>query len=706
MKPRAQVGPLVMAFLAAGAARAQEGSWNAPAAAALTAPQRSADGGPVLACTPTELQRLRAALADAALAPLVRAKVDAARRQLAEPLQFPPRGARHNQWYQCDACQVALQTVDDTHHRCPRCEKIYSGPPYDDVLFARAHGTNLARALGAAWAFALTGERAFGDDAAAVLLGYAQRYEGYPYHANAAPGKPPGDSGGHVYDQTLTEAASFATQIAPAIDLVWPHLDEAQRSQVLAHLVRPLVENVAKCSRGTSNWQTWHNAAMFAGGVLLGDDEWLRRAVLAPKQGFAFQLATCVSAEGMWHENSWGYHLYTLRGLVAHAEAARAAGIDLWRHPGLRRMVALPVRYALADGSLPRLGDDVSSRADQVAPLAEIALAATGDPVFTPALPRAASFDSVRFGRAVAVAGGPANALPVARSELFADAGHALLRRGQGDAASSAMLVFGPFGGFHGHFDKLSFVWHALGTERGVDPGRAASQAYRLPIHNGWYRATVAHDAVVVDGRSQPGASGELLGFVDGEAFTAAAARTEAYRGVEHRRCLLLDERCLIVLDLLRGTGEHTFDFVYHDAAPRVACTTAATAPEQPLGFAGEEFVTWLGAGRSGEAIAVRFDGEPVGTRLWTAGAPGTEVRIDTGPFRSVTERAPLVLLRRTGDRAVFATVLEAVRGDGPGHVAELRAAAAGAGIALEFAFEGRRETVTWDGDDGIAWSR
>ena len=38
------------------------------------------------------------------------------------------------------------------------------------------------------------------------------------------------------------------------------------------------------------------------------------------------------------------------------------------------------------------------------------------------------------------------------------------------------------------------------GRELGVDPGRARSQAYRLPIHTGWYKATVGHNAVLVDG--------------------------------------------------------------------------------------------------------------------------------------------------------------------------------------------------------------
>ncbi len=691
-------------FLIAGLlccrAEAQEQEWRAPGAEAIIAPART--GGPILACTRVELDRLRAALRGGGEgARIAKERVRQAREHLATPVEFPPRGGQHNQWYQCDACQIALETVDAGHHRCPECRKVHAGAPYDDVLFTQVHSRNQARALDAAWAFALTGEAAFGADAAAILLGYADRYESYPYHSNSAPGKRPAESGGHLHSQTLTEASAFASQLAPAIDLVWPRLDETQREHVLNHLVRPLVSNVAKCSRGRSNWQTWHNAAMFAGGVLLGESAWMQRSVLAPKQGFTFQMSACVSAEGMWYENSWGYHFYTLRALALHADAARVAGFDLWAAPPLRRMVALPARCTLADGTLPRLGDDTGTTAAGAGAAVEAAFAATRDPELSAVLPRTPGFESLRFGREVPSAA--PQELTTPRSEVLRGAGLAFLRRGRGPDAASAMLAFGPFGGGHGHFDKLSFVWHALGTERGVDPGRAQSQAYRLPVHNGWYRATLAHNAVVVDGKSQPGAGGELLAFVDTADFAAAAARTGAYAGVDHRRCLLLDDRCLVVFDLLRGDGKHTFDFVYHDASTRVDCAVADSQPDAALGAAGEEFVRWLGAGRTEGPVAARFHGGPITTRLLVAGGAAAEVRCGTGPFRSVSNRLPFVLLRRSGATALFATVLQAQAGDSDS-ATSLQAAWAGDGVEAVLVMQGKRSTITWDGGGDIAW--
>jgi len=683
----------VLLLLLAGAAAQEPPPWRAPTAEQLAVPARR-DGMPMLAVSPVELERLRAAFA--ADVPAVRDRVARARRALADEVRFPPRGGQHNQWYQCDACQIALVTVDDTHHRCPRCEKVYSGAPWDDVVFARRHRQNLERAFQSAWAYALTGEGAFATDALVILSGYAARYEAYPYHSNDKDPSRRRDSGGHLDAQTLTEASMFVTRIAPAVDLVWPAATADERAQLTDHLVRPLVANVDKCKRGRSNWQSWHNAALCAGGVLLGDDELLRRSVLDEKNGFLFQMQACVSAEGMWYENSFGYHLYTLDALIWHAEFARRVGVDLFGNPALRRMASLPARYTMADGRLPRLGDDVDSTPQRASRALEAVFAATGDQRVLAVLPDAVSWDTIANGRDPKVAAPAATAL--LGSELFAEAGHALLRVGD----DSTLLTFAPFGGFHGHFDKLSFVWYARGRERGVDPGRAASQAYRLPIHTQWYRATLAHNTVVVDGKSQEGAAGRLLAFEQGQGWAAVVARTtKAYRGVDHRRCLIATDGCLVVLDSLVGTAPHTYDWLYHARAEQVRADCASQRPDAPLGLAGEQFVEWTGAGQANGPITVEFADAAgaLDTRLLVAAGPPTEMRLGTGPCRSVTDRLPLVLLRRSGEVVSFAAVLVAA----PTAVTAIEWEPDGKGGQVTVLRGDERDVYRWDGAGSIS---
>jgi PHP family Zn ribbon phosphoesterase len=83
---------------------------------------------PSVACTPQELTRLRNAYQSSGSDHDVVAKrIEQADAALNADVVFPPEGGQHNQWYQCDQCQLALKTVDATHHRCPKCGTVYSG---------------------------------------------------------------------------------------------------------------------------------------------------------------------------------------------------------------------------------------------------------------------------------------------------------------------------------------------------------------------------------------------------------------------------------------------------------------------------------------------------------------------------------------------------------------------------------------------------
>ena len=135
--------------------------------------------------------------------------VEQADKALGRTIPFPPEGGQHNQWYQCDRCQIGLETVDDTHHKCLKCGEIYLGYPYDNVIYSKKfHG--LTRDMNrCAWAFALTGKLTYAQKARDILVEFAERYETYPLHS-ANQGKrddPLRNSSGHIFEQTLNEAS-------------------------------------------------------------------------------------------------------------------------------------------------------------------------------------------------------------------------------------------------------------------------------------------------------------------------------------------------------------------------------------------------------------------------------------------------------------------------------------------------------------------
>lgn len=651
---------LVLVLVLALPLRSQEDKWKPPEVR-LPEPMTH----PLVAALPEELERLRAAWkGDGAQHKALVWIVDEANKALKAPFDFPARGGQHNQWYQCDACQRALVTVDATHHQCPGCGKVYSGEPYDDVIFARIHVGNLRGMRLAAWAWIFTGDAKYADFAAKVLLGYAERYTEYPFHDNAgADGKKkPGKSGGHLFEQTLNEAYHMATEIAPSFDLVYSELKDGERKTIREKLIKPILENISNNKVGKSNWQTWHNAAFIWGGACLQDATWIKRAVEDPANGFLFQMKDSVTGDGMWYENSWGYHFYTLSAMVCISEGARRLGMDLWNHPSYKKMFTLPVFYSMADGTLPRFGDDVTSSGRGNRVLLEAAHHACKDPAILALLDATPSFESVLYGRDATL---KAEA-PKLESRVFKDAGHAILRT-NGAAGLTAAFTFGPFGGFHGHFDKLTFVFFGYGRELGVDPGRAKSQAYRLPIHTRWYRATLGHNGVLVDRKSQDGAAGELDLFVANERFAAVRAHCDtAYKGVHHARLLVMTPEYLLVFDELsaKDKAEHRFDWLYHGKSKTAACD-AATEAGDLKGYAGGEFIKNQKTGATDKPVRVLFEDDAGSTQLLLDAQSGTQVTTGDGPLGSVDERVPLAMATRKGESTRFAAVIEPCAKDG-----------------------------------------
>lgn len=667
--------------------------WSLPAISV-----RPATAHPVVAATPEELSRLRRALASSGPErQVVARRIRSADAFLERTPRYPPRGGQHNQWYQCDRCQIALRTVDETHHRCPRCEKVYTGEPYDDVVFSRIHGTNLRGAVDAAWAYVITGEAKYASRAREVLLAYAERYRDYPYHS-ANRSRPPSRSGGYLYEQTLTEASSLTRTIAPAYDLIHDSdlLSAEDHRAIREGLIAPMLENIAKHRAGKSNWQTWHDAAMLWGGAAIGEASWVERAIADPRNGFGYQMRVSVSSEGMWYENSWGYHFYTLSALIEIVEGARRLGIDLWSCPTLQRMFRLPVEYAMPDGSLPRFGDDVQTTVHRASASLEHLYHATRDPGLLPSLPSSPGWTSILLGREVGERPSPA----APRSRVFHGAGHAILRTGD----LAAAMTFGPYGGFHGHLDKLSFVFFGRGEELGVDPGRARSQAYRLPIHREWYKATIGHNAVLVDGAPQKPAAGRLERFdaTDGHAL-AAASCDEAYPGVRHARLLVLLPDHLVVVDDLRSKEPHRFTWIYHNRGTGVRSEAAAEAGELPEGLAGRRYIEDVRVGASDRLVTALFAGRVVDVRLLLAPGEATRVATGHGVGASVEDRVPLVLATREGPEVVFAAVLEP-RGKGePPSAESIAARRTGGGLRVELRLaSGRTRSIVWS-EDGVS---
>ena len=608
---------------------------------------------PSVACTSDELDRLRTAYkSDGTEHEVIMKQLRQAEEALKHDIDFPPEGGQHNQWYQCDDCQIALETVDNTYHRCPKCGKTYSGYPYDNVIYSRKHYRLTHDMEACAWAFAITGEQKYAQRVRDVLVGYAERYMSYPYHS-ANMGKKtdtPSGSGGYVFEQTLNES-SWMLSVCNAYDLtrISSVFSESDQKSIRKDFLWKVYENIAKHKAGKSNWQTYHNSAFMLIGGVLNEVDLIRQAIEDKENGFYYQMKVSVLPGGMWYENSWGYHFYTLGAVQTITETARRLGIDLYSIPQVKEMYMVAMDYQMVDGTLPRFGDATTTGIP--GRLYESAYHQWKEPLFLSVLPKLPTWGSILYGRIEEPK--PTKESTELKSIFKEGAGHAILRADGEKGRSSAVMTFGPFGGFHGHFDKLSFVYFGLGRELGYDPGRARSQAYRLPVHRNWYRATTSHNTVLVDRKSQEGVEGKSDLFVASSELSASAAYTDqAYEGIMHGRLLILRPKFLVVLDLLKASDgkEHTFDWLYHNLGDNIQSDIAQKNADAPDGQ-GFEYIEDMRKGMTDEPIRATVALDKDRVEIIVNAEADSEVLIGTGVGESIIDRVPMVCITRMGKK-------------------------------------------------------
>jgi len=570
-------------------------------------------------------------------------------RALKKPVELPERGGQWPHWYSCKKDGATLVTVSLTEHRCPVCGAVYEGEPYDSVVLYRVHSdySRAVRDLGLAYRF--TGRKEYAAHAAEILLGYADRYNSYPRHD--IHGKDT-VSGGRVMAQTLDESV-WLIPVAWGYSLIRETLGERERQHIEKNLLTVAAEVVREHRMGIHNIQCWKNSAVGLVGFATGNQELAREAIEDPERGFLAQIEKGVTADGLWWEGSLGYHRYTMDALWPLAEAARQAGADLYTER-YRLLYDAPLALALPNGDPPGFNDSAGGNLSTYGHLYEIAYARWGIPEHGRLLAHAprTSLQALLYG----VESTPEGPMIPETSALLAGAGIAMLR----SAGTTAALRFGMHGGGHGHPDKLNVVTFGAGRQWGLDPG---SINYGVPLHQEWYRSTVAHNTVSVDQQSQAAKDGRLEEWSEESGVTVLeASADEAYRGVSLRRRLRLEAGRLEDRFECSSETEHVYDWVFH--APGSLSLSPALLPRPgKLGESnGYQHIENLREGKTDDDWWAEWQTDGAKFTLRLRGAPGTEVFAGEGPGRNPSERVPLLIVRRRGAQTVFEATHEFTR--------------------------------------------
>ncbi|MBI3970258.1 MAG: heparinase II/III family protein [Chloroflexi bacterium] len=512
------------------------------------------------------LDRARRRLIEPAFAAAVgrlRADVQA---DLARPILVPPpdRPAGYYHDYFCP--QHGVQLAFDWHapraHRCPVDGAVYRGEPYDRSWWWFVNHAHSQAAFRLALAWRLAGDRTCLDRLGAIFSAYAAHYPQAGW-----PADDPRPRQGKVAFHALDEAV-WLIPLAWAYALARPALPDGARRDVEARLLQPAAEHiVAQRWPQVHNYMCWLNAAIAAAGALLDRADLVSLAVDGP-YGFHQQIRQGVLADGTWWENTASYHFYTLAAFLALIRSlpdATPAGVrsggepdatGLRRHPQIRSMFVAPLRWAYPDLSLPALNDcwyhsslvgEVGHGIPPAAAFYEIAAGWYRDSAFGHILaanygqanrPRD-SLEALLFGPddVAAAASEQPRRLPqlLAASTDIAELGVAVMRhpnpsssrnrtdssavqtgaRGtqthtSTDPRTFALLKYGPHGGGHGHPDKLGLVFFASGERLSPDLG---TPGYGIGLNDAWYRHTLSHNTVLIEGQPQPPAKGRLISF-------------------------------------------------------------------------------------------------------------------------------------------------------------------------------------------------
>jgi len=564
-------------------------------------------------------------------------------------------------------------------HRCSRCGKTFGGERHARHWARYQHLWLAERAAHLATLAVLDGNSAAGARATEILRAYARSYWRYPNRDNVL-----GPS--RLFFSTYLESIWIGNYLAAAALLrAGETLDDATTRDV-SRVADEAANLIGEFDEGFSNRQTWNNAALAAIAVWFEDEDLAKRAIEGPT-GLLEHLLRGFGRDGMWYEGE-NYHLFALRGLLTGAGWARLAGVDIVAEPQLaarvRAALLAPARTALPDFTFPARKDSrfgVSLAQPAYLELWEIGLARLGKretgngkgeleswlaAVYQAPAPRPELFESylhdaplprvpfpvsrrtLSWWSLLEMAPAlPADAPPWSPGSLLLESqGLAVLRTAGGDRYAS--LECGPYGGGHGHPDRLHLTLHADGVHWLADPGTGSYVSRDLF----WYRATLAHNAPRLDGASQSPGGAVCEAFDTVGEWTWVRGRYE-----EIARTLVSGPGYLLdVVDLASRT-EHVLELPWHFRGAGDVGRGTWTAGELADDFVSrvEQFVPdgappvalELAAGARTLRAFLSFEGQLV--RAEGPGRPGEG------------KRETFYVVRAAGRSARFVTVLEPV---------------------------------------------
>jgi len=459
--------------------------------------------------------------------------------------------------------------------------------------------------------FQITEEEKYAVFVRDMLMTYAELYptlDVHPVVRSYAPGK--------IFWQNLNDA-NWLVYTSQAYDCVYDWLSSKERKILEKDLFRPFADHLSVDSpqfyNRVHNHSTWGNAAVGMIGLVMEDQELIDRAFYGLKSdnikadqkdndgglikmqgdgkaGFFAQLDHLFSPDGYYTEGPY-YQRYAMYPFVMFAEAIENCKPEVkifeYRDGLLLKAVETLLNLTDVNGLFFPINDaqkGMSYLSRELVSSVNIAYHFGGQDSGLLSVAEKQGqvmLDDTGLSVAKAIKEGKQRNYQK-KSANYKDGASGtegalgILRAGEGDKEVCLVMKNTSQGMGHGHFDKLSFSFYDnmgevlpdYGCARYVNIEQKFGGGY-LKENNTWAKQTVAHNTLVVNGKSHFGGSTDTGNKFHSDPFVfnagqeniqvVSAKEMNAYPGVEMHRTLALikDDRFEkpLLLDVFRATS-------------------------------------------------------------------------------------------------------------------------------------------------------
>ncbi|NKF51944.1 alginate lyase family protein [Shewanella sp. WXL01] len=561
--------------------------------------------------------------------------------------------------------------------------------------------------------YLITEDERYLEYAKTMLVEYAKVYTSFELNTSRDSNPP-----GRIFHQTLNENM-WMLYASCAYSCIRHKLTDDEITLIENDLFRPMidlfVDTYAHDFDIVHNHGLWAVAGVGICGYAINDQASVDKALYGLKGdsvsgGFIAQLTQLFSPDGYYMEGPY-YHRFSLRPIYLFAEAIERRqpeiGIYELKDQVIKTTTYAVMSTAFPNGVLPALNDssktmDIKDEGVLIATSVCFKRYSQDDNLKSMAVHQ----DKVWVhGSGAALSDGVANAGELAGfnwgSLYLTDGaegdrgGVSILRhRDVNKDDTMALLWFGQHGSDHklhsaldhGHYDGLHLslfnhgqeVTHDYGFGRWVNVEPKFGGRY-IPENKSYAKQTVAHNTVVVDGKSQNNGDtataearwGESHFFVAGEqAQGMSAFIRDYYQGVDQQRSVIMFEiegiAKPVVLDLFRLTSEqpHSYDYVMHYTGQiiRTDFDYQTESKLKPLGeSAGYEHLWNVASGKVEQGSLVSWLHGQSYYSMVSSAQGGEVIFARTGAndpdFNLRSE--PVIMLRQHGTNHLFANLYE-----------------------------------------------